>query len=44
MDIIGDREAVFHRAFDVVKDPFAVLDILVDLGVKNPLLRDKKIL
>ncbi|WP_346888369.1 copper homeostasis protein CutC [Clostridium sp. UBA1056] len=42
MDIIGDREAVFHRAFDVVKDPFAVLDILVDLGVRRILTKGQK--
>lgn len=42
MDIIGDREAVFHRAFDVVKDPFAALDILVDLGVRRILTKGQK--
>ena len=31
--LIGDREAVFHRAFDVTPDPFRALDELVDLGV-----------
>lgn len=30
---IGDKEVVFHRAFDVVPDPFAALDQLVDIGV-----------
>jgi copper homeostasis protein len=30
-----DREAVFHRAFDVTPDPFAALEQLVDLGVKR---------
>jgi len=31
--LIGDREAVFHRAFDVTPDPFGALDELVDLGL-----------
>jgi copper homeostasis protein len=32
---IGDRQAVFHRAFDVTADPFAALEQLIDLGVKR---------
>lgn len=32
---IGDRPAVFHRAFDVTPDPFAALERLIDLGVKR---------
>ena len=32
-DLIGAREAVFHRAFDVTPDPFRALDELVDLGI-----------
>jgi copper homeostasis protein len=35
--LIGDREAVFHRAFDVTPDPFAALDELVDLGITRVL-------
>jgi copper homeostasis protein len=31
--LIGAREAVFHRAFDVTPDPLRALDELVDLGV-----------
>jgi copper homeostasis protein len=31
--LIGDREAVFHRAFDVTPDPFRAIDELVDLGI-----------
>ncbi|MEG2656709.1 MAG: copper homeostasis protein CutC [Clostridium sp.] len=42
MEIIGDKEAVFHRAFDVVKDPFEAIDILVDLGVKRILTKGQK--
>jgi copper homeostasis protein len=30
--LIGDRQAVFHRAFDVTPDPFRSLDQLVALG------------
>jgi len=32
-DLLGSREAVFHRAFDVTPDPFQALDELVDLGI-----------
>jgi copper homeostasis protein len=28
----GDREVVFHRAFDVIPDPFVALEQLIDLG------------
>jgi copper homeostasis protein len=31
--LIGDRQAVFHRAFDVAPDPFKAVDQLVDLGI-----------
>jgi copper homeostasis protein len=31
--LIGNKQAVFHRAFDVTPDPFAALDELVDLGI-----------
>ena len=31
--LIGNREAVFHRAFDVTPDPFRAIDELVDLGI-----------
>jgi copper homeostasis protein len=30
--LISDRQAVFHRAFDVTPDPFRSLDQLVELG------------
>lgn len=36
-DLIGDREAVFHRAFDVTPDPFRALDELIDLGITRVL-------
>ncbi len=32
-ELIGGRQAVFHRAFDVTPDPFRALDQLVDLGI-----------
>src|SRR5262245_4103970 len=31
----GERAAVFHRAFDVTPDPFAVLERLIDLGFRR---------
>lgn len=33
----GDREVVFHRAFDLTPDPFVALEQLVDLGVRRVL-------
>jgi copper homeostasis protein len=35
--LIGNRQAVFHRAFDVTPDPFKALDQLVDLGITRVL-------
>ena len=35
--VIGDRQAVFHRAFDVTPDPCRALDQLVDLGITRVL-------
>jgi len=35
--ITGDKDAVFHRAFDVTPDPFRALDELVDLGMTRVL-------
>jgi copper homeostasis protein len=32
---IGDRQAVFHRAFDVTPDPLTALEVLIDLGVQR---------
>jgi copper homeostasis protein len=34
---MGNRPAVFHRAFDVVADPFGSLEQLIDLGVQRVL-------
>jgi copper homeostasis protein len=36
-DLIGSRDAVFHRAFDVTPDPFRALDELIDLGITRVL-------
>jgi copper homeostasis protein len=33
MKLAGGQQAVFHRAFDVVRDPFKTLEQLIDLGV-----------
>ena len=35
--LIGSREAVFHRAFDVTPDPFRALEELIDLGLTRVL-------
>ena len=35
--LIGDRQAVFHRAFDVTPDPFRALEQLVELGITRVL-------
>jgi copper homeostasis protein len=32
-EIAGNKQTVFHRAFDVTPDPFRALDRLVDLGI-----------
>lgn len=42
VELIGDREAVFHRAFDVVPDPFKALDQLVSMGVKRILTKGQE--
>jgi copper homeostasis protein len=35
LQLVGDRPAVFHRAFDVTPDPFAALEQLIDLGFRR---------
>ena len=35
VELVGDKEAVFHRAFDVTPDPLEALDQLVELGIKR---------
>jgi copper homeostasis protein len=34
---VGDRAAVFHRAFDVTPEPFEALDQLIELGFRRVL-------
>ncbi|RPI81642.1 MAG: copper homeostasis protein CutC, partial [Planctomycetaceae bacterium] len=33
VELARGRPTVFHRAFDVVPDPFAALELLIDLGI-----------
>jgi copper homeostasis protein len=40
--LIGKRQAVFHRAFDVTPDPFRALEELVDLGITRILTSGQK--
>jgi copper homeostasis protein len=40
--LIGKRQAVFHRAFDVAPDPFEALEQLVDLGITRVLTSGQK--
>jgi copper homeostasis protein len=40
--LIGKRQAVFHRAFDVTPDPFKALEQLVDMGVTRVLTSGQK--
>ncbi len=42
MKIIGDKEAVFHRAFDVTPDPFKAIDQLIELGVDRVLTKGQE--
>jgi len=42
MKIIGEKEAVFHRAFDVVKEPFETLDKLIALGINRVLTKGQQ--
>lgn len=37
VDLARPMEVTFHRAFDVTRDPFRSLDILIDLGVERVL-------
>jgi len=40
--LIGERQAVFHRAFDVTPDAFAALEQLVDMGITRVLTSGQK--
>jgi copper homeostasis protein len=35
VELAGDRETVFHRAFDFLPDPLAAADELIELGVQR---------
>ena len=37
LKIIGTKQSVFHRAFDVVPDPITALNLLIELGVTRVL-------
>jgi copper homeostasis protein len=41
-NLIQPKEAVFHRAFDVVPDPATALEALIDLGLKRVLTSGQK--
>jgi copper homeostasis protein len=41
-ELIGKRQAVFHRAFDVTPDPFEALEQLVDVGITRILTSGQK--
>lgn len=41
LEIIGEKEAVFHRAFDVIPDPYLAMDELIDLGIDRILTKGK---
>ncbi|QVK17010.1 copper homeostasis protein CutC [Mycoplasmatota bacterium] len=38
----GEKEVIFHRAIDVVPDPFQAIDTLVNLGVKRVLTKGQE--
>jgi len=40
--IVGDADLVFHRAFDLVPDPFEALEQLIELGVDRILTSGRK--
>ncbi len=33
VELAGNKESVFHRAFDVTPDPFEAMEMLIDMGV-----------
>jgi len=40
--LIGDKQAVFHRAFDVTPEPFEALEQLTDMGITRLLTSGQK--
>ena len=42
LELAGGKQTVFHRAFDVLRDPMRGLDQLVDLGFTRVLTSGQK--
>lgn len=42
IEIAGDKEVIFHRAFDAIPDPFEALEILIDMGIKRILTKGQE--
>jgi copper homeostasis protein len=42
VQLAGRKETVFHRAFDVVPEPYVALDVLIELGVTRVLSSGQK--
>lgn len=42
MEVIGPAQAVFHRAFDLVPDPYEALEQLIRLGFRRILTKGQK--
>ncbi len=42
LELAGEKQTVFHRAFDVVSDPLRALDELADLGFTRVLTSGQK--
>ncbi len=42
VEISGDKQTVFHRAFDVAADPLRALDELIDVGITRVLTSGQK--
>src|ERR1700733_14428236 len=40
--LIGDKQSIFHRAFDVTPDPFEALEQLIDMGITRVLTSGQK--
>lgn len=42
IEIAGDKEVVFHRAFDATPDPFEASETLIDMGIKRILTKGQQ--
>lgn len=40
--LVGDKQSIFHRAFDVTPDPFEALERLIDMGITRVLTSGQK--